>query len=67
MEREPQSLREKHSSWNEEGKAESHTDHWHHRPRTPETEKLGWGLGTETQSPEVSSGERTRDGCVETD
>ena len=35
--------------------SESHTDHMHHCP---------WGLGTETQAPEVSTGEGTRVGCI---
>ena len=34
----PQSLREKHSSWTEEGKAESHTHHRYHHP-TPRRER----------------------------
>ena len=36
------------------------------QPQTPQPEIVGWGLGTETQAPEVGSGERTRIGCVET-
>ena len=36
-------------------------------PRTPQPEMLRQRLGTETQAPEVSSGESTRIGCVETD
>ena len=35
-------------------------------PRTPQPEMLGKPLGTETQAPEVSTGMRTRVGCVET-
>ena len=34
--------------------------------QTPQPEKLGRGLGTETQAPEVSTRERTRVGCLET-
>ena len=33
------------------------------QPQTPQSEMLGWGLGSETEAPEVSSRERT---CVET-
>ena len=43
---------------------ESCTDHLHHHPRQPEM--LRWGLGTETEALEVSSGKKTRVGCVET-
>ena len=63
----PQSLREKCSSWTEEGKAERKSQ----RPsvpllRIPQPKRLRRGLGTETQAPEVSSGERSRIGYVET-
>ena len=63
----PQSLREKHSRWTEEGKAEKEPQ----RPSVPPTqipqpETLKRGLGTETQALDVSSGERTWVGCVET-
>ena len=63
----PQSDREKHSSWTEEGKAEREP----HRPSapspwTPQPETLRWGLSAETQALEVSSRKRTRVGCVET-
>ena len=47
-----------------EKQRESCTDHGT-SPGTPQPETLGWGLGTETQSSEVSSGENTRTGCVE--
>ena len=63
----PQSCRETCSSRTEEGKVE-----WEPQrslvppPRTLQTEMLSWGLGMDTQAPEVSSGERTRLGCVET-
>ena len=33
---------------------------------TPQTKMLKWGLGAETQAPEVNSRERSRVGCVET-
>ena len=33
---------------------------------TTEPEMLRWGLGPETQAPEVSYGEKTRNGCVKT-
>ena len=33
-------------------------------PGTPQPEKLGWGLGAETQAPEVSPGETTGGGGV---
>ena len=46
--------------------SESHTDYWYNLPWTPEPETFGWGLGTETQVPEVSSEERTMRGCVGT-
>ena len=51
----------------EEGKEEKEA----HRPLvpppgTPQPETLRRGLGTETQAPEVGSGERTRFGSVET-
>ena len=64
----PQSGQEKHSSWTEEGKVELEP----HRssappPWTPQPEMLRRGLSTETQALEVSSRERTRVGCVETD
>ena len=64
----PQSRGEKCSSWTEEGKAErqTHTDHLHHNSQTPQPEMLRRGLGTEIQTLEVSSGERTRVDCVET-
>ena len=55
-------LREKCSSWSEEGKAERES----HKTLVPPTEMLGRGLGTATQAPEVSSRKRTRVGCVET-
>ena len=45
---------------------ESHTDHWYHHPGTPYPETLWWGLGTETQALEVSSGERNRVCYMET-
>ena len=45
---------------------ESCTNHQYHHPQTPQPETLRWGLGTETQTLEVISGERTRAGCVET-
>ena len=35
-------------------------------PWTPQPEMFRWGLGAETQAPEVSSGEQTRIGCVQT-
>jgi len=63
----PQSLTEKCSSWTEEGKAQRKP----HRPsvppsRTPQPETLGMGLSVETQALEVSSGERSRVGGMET-
>ena len=60
-----QSLREKHSLRRAKQKGR-HTDHEYHHPLTPQPETLGQGLGTETQASEVSSGKRTRVGCVET-
>ena len=45
--------------------SESLTDHLHHCPKTPQPEMLGQELGAGTRAPEVSSGERTRTGCVE--
>ena len=45
---------------------ESHTNHQYHCPWTPQPEMLRWRLDAETQATEVSSGERTRVGCVET-
>ena len=64
-----QSLRENHSSWTEEGKAEREPQRpLVPPPGTPQPEMLGRGLGTETQAlEEVSSRERTRVRCVETD
>lgn len=67
MEREPQSLREEYRNQSEEGKAERKR----HRqslpqPSTPQLATLGWGLGTWTQAPKVTSGERTRVGYVGT-
>lgn len=46
----PQSHREKHSSLNEEGKAERENlkDLQYHFPQKPQYEMLQWGLGTET-------------------
>ena len=55
-------LREKCSSWSEEGKAERES----HKTLVPPTEMLERGLGTETRAPEVRSRKRTRVGCVET-
>ena len=57
----------KHRSPKEERKAEREP----HRPlvslsRTPQTERLRWGLGAETQASKVSFRERTRDGSMET-
>ena len=46
----PQSLQEKLSSWTEEGKAESAI----------------WTISTTSQSPEVSSREKSGTGCMET-
>ena len=45
---------------------ESCTDHRYHCPQTSRAETLRWGPGAETQALEVSSGERTGSGCVET-
>ena len=60
-------MREKYSSWTEEGKAEREPQRsLVQPPRAPQPEMLCRGLGTETQAPEVSSGERTRVGYVET-
>ena len=36
---------------------ESHIDHQHHCPQTPQSETTGQGLGSETQAPEDSSRE----------
>ena len=54
-------------SWSDEGKANLKP----HRssvplPWTAQPEMLEVGLGAETQAPEVSSGKKTRVGCVET-
>lgn len=59
-----QSLREKHSSWTEEGKAERELHRpWIPPPRTPQPENLSaTEQGTEIQAPDISSGERTRVG-----
>ena len=60
-------LPRKYRSWTDEGKEE-----WKpYRSSAPPQQTLYpeiiiWGLGTETQVPEVSSGERTKVGCVET-
>ena len=59
----PQSLREKQSTWNEEDKAESHTDHCyhltgHHNLRC----EGGWVLRLRLW---VSSGKGMKVGCVE--
>ena len=67
MERKPQSIREKCSSWTEEGKIERDL----HRPsvplpRTAPPETLGWRLGAENQAMEVHSRERIKVSCVET-
>ena len=64
---EPQSLRESYNSWTEADKAEREP----HRPsvlppRTTQPETLGQGPGTETQSSEVRSKERTGIGWVQT-
>ena len=60
-----QSHREKHSSWTEEGKEEREPHQQLVRsPRLPQPETFGRGLGIETQVLGVSSGERTRTGCV---
>ena len=62
----PQILREKHSSWNEEGKAERESEAiGTTRPRYPSLRCSG-GLGDQTQALEVSSRERTTVGGVET-
>ena len=45
---------------------ESCIDHMHHRPRHHSLRHSDRGLGAETQAPEVSSGEKTRVGGVET-
>ena len=60
MERETQSLGEKHTSQIKANQRDSYTNHKYHYPQTPWPEMLGWGLGTETQAPEVSSKERIR-------
>ena len=64
----PQSFQEKLSSQIDESKAEEElnipTVPWLWIPQGHEM--LVWGLGTETQAPEVSSRERTKVGCVET-
>ena len=44
---------------------DSSADRQYHRTWTPQPEILRWGLGTETQAPEVSSREKTMAGCVE--
>ena len=67
MERETQSFGKKHRNQTEEGKAERE-QHMElvSLPRTPQPEIFGQCLGTETQASEVSYGERTRVGYVET-
>ena len=59
-----QSLREKCSSQTKKGKAEREP----HRTQVPllSDTTLRQGLGAETQASEVSLGERTRSGCVQT-
>ena len=42
------------------------TDHQYHHPQIQQPEIFRQGLGTETQTPEVSSGEKTKVHCVET-
>ena len=59
----PQSLREKCSSWTEEGKAKRELQRPSvPPPRTPQPEMLRRELGSETQALEV----RSRDGYMET-
>ena len=63
MEGERKSLREKHNSWTEEGKAEREREP--HRPSVPpsgapQPEMLGSGLVAGTRALEVSSRERSR-------
>ena len=64
---ETQSLRNKCSSQNEEGKGESKPHRTLVIPlRTLQTDTLGKGLGIKTQILEVSFREMTRVGCMET-
>ena len=49
-----------------EKQRESCTDHWYYHHGIPQPGTLKSGLGAETQASEVSFGEDTRVGCVET-
>ena len=44
---------------------ENHINHQYYHPQTPQPKTLRLGLGTETQDPELSSGEWIRVVCMD--